>query len=65
MKRSVWIRCSAVILVAFFSVLVSSNVGAQQKTITLNYSNLLPAPHKISLACEDWCKEIEKGRMAL
>jgi TRAP-type transport system periplasmic protein len=60
MKQSVWIRCSAVILVAFFSILVSSNVGAQQKTITLNYSNLLPGTHKVSLLCEEWCKEIEK-----
>jgi TRAP-type C4-dicarboxylate transport system substrate-binding protein len=60
MKRSMWIWCSAVILVALFSILVSSDVGAQQKTITLNYSNLLPAPHKISLVSEEWCKEIEK-----
>lgn len=60
MKRSMWIRCLAVIWVALFSILVSSNVGAQQKTITLNYSNLLPAPHKISLVSEEWCKEIEK-----
>ena len=33
---------------------------AQQKTITLNYSNLLPANHKISLVAEEWCREIEK-----
>jgi TRAP-type C4-dicarboxylate transport system substrate-binding protein len=60
MKRSTWIRCLAVILGASFLILGASNVGAQQKTITLNYSNLLPATHKISLAGEDWCKEIEK-----
>ena len=60
MKRSMWIRCLAVILVACFSILGSSNVGAQQKTIALNYSNLLPAPHKISLVSEEWCREIEK-----
>jgi TRAP-type transport system periplasmic protein len=60
MKRSMWIRCLAVILVACFSILGSSNVGAQQKTISLNYSNLLPGTHKVSLVSEEWCKEIEK-----
>jgi TRAP-type C4-dicarboxylate transport system substrate-binding protein len=41
-------------------IIFTSNVGAQQKTITLNYSNLLPATHKISLVSEEWCREIER-----
>jgi len=60
MKRSLWVKCFGVILAVFLSVLLSSNIGAQQKTISLNYSNLLPATHKISLVAEEWCKEIEK-----
>jgi len=60
MKRSIGVKCFAVGLVVFLSILLSSHVGAQQKTISLNYSNLLPATHKISLVAEEWCKEIEK-----
>jgi len=60
MKRSVWIKYAGVALVMFLPIILTSNIGAQQKTISLNYSNLLPANHKISLAAEEWCKEIEK-----
>ncbi len=60
MKRSIGFKCLAVGLVMVLSFFLSSHVGAQQKTISLNYSNLLPATHKISLAAEEWCKEIEK-----
>ena len=60
MKQSTWIRFLAVVLVTFFSILVASHVEAQQKTISLNYSNLLPGTHKVSLVSEEWCKEIEK-----
>jgi TRAP-type C4-dicarboxylate transport system substrate-binding protein len=60
MKRSICLKCVLVTLVMCFCVGFSCNVGAQQKTITLNYSNLLPATHKISLLSEEWCKEIEK-----
>ncbi len=60
MKRSIGVKCFAVSLVMVFSFLISSHAGAQQKTISLNYSNLLPANHKISLVSEEWCREIEK-----
>jgi TRAP-type transport system periplasmic protein len=33
---------------------------AQQKTITLRYSNFFPAPHKTSITSEQWCREVEK-----
>ena len=60
MKRSAWILGFWIALVAFVPLILTSNVGAQQKTISLNYSNLLPGNHKISLVSEEWCKEIEK-----
>ncbi|HVP80663.1 MAG TPA: TRAP transporter substrate-binding protein [Thermodesulfobacteriota bacterium] len=60
MKRSTWVKCFGVALVVFLFVLPLSKVGAQQKTISLNYSNLLPATHKISLVAQEWCNEIEK-----
>jgi len=60
MKRSVWVTGLFVIMAMFLFVCLSGNVQAQQKTITLNYSNLLPANHKISLVAEEWCREIEK-----
>jgi TRAP-type C4-dicarboxylate transport system substrate-binding protein len=34
--------------------------GAAQKAVSLNYSNFFPAPHKISLLAEQWCREVEK-----
>ncbi len=33
---------------------------AQQKSLTLRYSNFFPAPHKNSILANDWCKEVEK-----
>jgi TRAP-type C4-dicarboxylate transport system substrate-binding protein len=43
-----------------FGLSLSNTAQAQQKTIALNYSNFLPATHKISSDIERWCKEIEK-----
>ena len=60
MKRSVWFMCLFGVLIMLLSICVTTHAQAQQKTITLNYSNLLPATHKISLLAEEWCKEIEK-----
>ncbi len=34
--------------------------SAAQKTISLNYANFFPAPHKNSVLVEAWCKEVEK-----
>jgi TRAP-type C4-dicarboxylate transport system substrate-binding protein len=52
--------CFLGVLFIFLSMSVTTHAQAQQKTITLNYSNLLPPTHKISILAEDWCKEIEK-----
>lgn len=60
MKRFWMSACLFGVMVLVLSVVVASTAEAQQKTITLNYSNLLPATHKISLASEEWCREIEK-----
>jgi len=60
MRRSMWLQCVLCVLVILFSVSLVSTVHAQQKTITLNYSNFMPATHKISILSEQWCKEIEK-----
>jgi TRAP-type transport system periplasmic protein len=49
-------------VLAIFSIalLIPSGAYAQQKVITLNYSNFFPAPHKNSMLSEAWCKEVEK-----
>jgi TRAP-type C4-dicarboxylate transport system substrate-binding protein len=60
MKGSMWIKCFGAVLVMFLSIFLLSNVEAQQKTISLNYSNLLPGNHKISLVAQEWCNEVEK-----
>ncbi len=60
MKRFLRLGCVGVLLAVFLSFSLSPSVGAQPKTISFNYSNLLPANHKISLVSEEWCREIEK-----
>lgn len=34
--------------------------AAQQKAVSLNFSNFFPAPHKNSILADAWCKEVEK-----
>lgn len=52
------------LVLVFFAVAVLfavfPTISLAQKTITLNYSNFFPAPHKNSILAEQWCKEIEK-----
>ena len=60
MKRSLWLHFVVGSFVIFLLVSSVGLVAAQQKTITLNYSNMLPAPHKISQLSEEYCREIEK-----
>jgi TRAP-type C4-dicarboxylate transport system substrate-binding protein len=61
MKRQVMVRfvffAFAVVICLAVLPAVSS---AQQRVISLNYSNFFPAPHKNSILAEQWCKEIEK-----
>ena len=46
---------------AFFVCLIPCQGGAaEEKTITLRYSTMFPAPHRQSQVVNDWCKEVEK-----
>ncbi len=60
MKRSFWSHFVVGLFVTLLVVSAAAPVGAQQKTVTLNYSNMQPAPHKLSLLCEEYAREIEK-----
>ena len=58
MKRKI-----QMVMVAFCFLLtgVSSQPSfASDKPITLRYSNFFPPANKVSLLCEQWCKEVEK-----
>ena len=59
LKKSVAVSVVS-LLVVFFCVAAFPAVSSAQKTISLNYSNFFPAPHKTSISSEQWCKEIEK-----
>ncbi len=53
--------CVAAVSVAFLSFgLACPLAHAQQKVITLNLSNFFPPENKISVAMDQWCKEVEK-----
>ncbi|HBE44683.1 MAG TPA: C4-dicarboxylate ABC transporter substrate-binding protein [Deltaproteobacteria bacterium] len=49
-----------IFFVSFCFVSLPNPVGAQEKVITLNFSNFFPAPHKNSKLIEAWIKEIEQ-----
>lgn len=55
------IFCVAALLVPFLLLgLACPPIYAQQKVITLNFSNFFPPENKISTALDQWCKEVEK-----
>lgn len=60
MKRSMWLFGVFGVLIMCVLISLTSPAYAQQKTITLTYSNFQPSTHKISIIFEEWCKEIEK-----
>lgn len=51
---------SMVVVFVFVGCFVPSGGYAQQKVITLNYSNFFPALHKNAILADQWCKEVEK-----
>jgi TRAP-type C4-dicarboxylate transport system substrate-binding protein len=58
MKGMAWL-----VVIAFVFVmlgLVSPPIYAQEKVVTLNLSNFFPPENKISVAMDQWCKEVEK-----
>jgi len=60
MKRTLRLNLVVGLFVTLLVVFTVAPASAQQKTVTLNYSNMQPAPHKISLLCEEYAREIEK-----
>ena len=60
-KRSAALQVVLCVLAVFLCVAAFPAVcPAQEKVISLNYSNFFPAPHKNSILSEQWCREIEK-----
>lgn len=58
MKRMFWIV--AVALVFILLGLVCSPNYAQEKVITLNFSDMFPPDNRVSIYMNQWCKEVEK-----
>ncbi len=53
---------SMVVMLCFLSALflIPALSHAQEKVITLRFSNFFPAVHKNSIIMDQWCKELEK-----
>jgi TRAP-type C4-dicarboxylate transport system substrate-binding protein len=61
MKKSLMAKCFLLMFILSICLVAFPGLSsAQQKVITLNYSNFFPAPHKNSVLSDQWCKEIEK-----
>jgi TRAP-type C4-dicarboxylate transport system substrate-binding protein len=58
MKRMFWVVAVAVVFMLLG--LACPQLYAQEKAITLNLSNFFPPDNKISIAMDQWCKEVEK-----
>jgi TRAP-type transport system periplasmic protein len=50
----------AVLSLFSFCLSASGSSAAEDKVITLKYSNFFPAPHANSVIADQWCKEVEK-----
>lgn len=48
------------VLLLLFVWLIPGGASAQERVVALKYSNFFPAGNRISVLCEDWCKEVEK-----
>ncbi len=60
MKRSFLATSLFVAVLMLVGLFAGTFAQAQQKTVTMNYSNLFPGNHKHSILAEQWCREIEK-----
>jgi TRAP-type transport system periplasmic protein len=61
MKKGLGALFVIAVLSLFCLCLTASNVSAaEEKVITLKYSNFFPAPHANSVIADQWCKEVEK-----
>jgi TRAP-type C4-dicarboxylate transport system substrate-binding protein len=59
MKGSAWLK-AFVFLFALSLCIATVPAYAQQKVITMNFSNFFGAAHKNSILADQWCKEVEK-----
>ncbi len=59
MKRVCFIALFLMIF-AFTTCFFAAGAIAEEKVITLRYTNFFPATHKNSIICEQWSKELEK-----
>jgi TRAP-type transport system periplasmic protein len=61
MKRYFVIGTCSLIFAFLVCLIPCQSGAAEEKTITLRYSTMFPAPHRQSLVVNEWCKEVEKG----
>ena len=59
MRRGLVLGC-CVWMLFMVSVLASTGWAAEEKGITLKFSNFFPAMHANSIIIDQWCKEVEK-----
>lgn len=58
MKRMLWVV--AVVLVFILLGLACPPNYAQEKVVTLNFSDMFPPDNRVSIHMSQWCKEVEK-----
>jgi TRAP-type C4-dicarboxylate transport system substrate-binding protein len=52
--------CTAVCVAAFLLFSIAAGALAEEKVVTLKFSNVYQVMHKNSVAAEQWCREVEK-----
>lgn len=60
MERRFFGYVIGVVCLVFVLSIVPISSNAQEKVITLTFSNFFPASHKNSVIMDQWCKEVEK-----
>lgn len=57
MKRTIWVLMAVTLSLMW---LICPPIYAQEKVTTLKLANFFPPDNKISVAMDQWCKEVEK-----
>ena len=60
MKKYLVIGTCFLVFALFVCLIPSQSGAAEEKTITLRYSTMFPAPHRQSQVVNEWAKEVEK-----
>jgi len=60
MKRCLFFGIGLIVLALLVSLFPGTVSAAEEKTVTLRYSTMFPAPHRQSQVVNEWAKEIEK-----